>query len=362
MPKKTAHQGPAEAMLRVGTAMALPEVLRRLGANPRDVLSEAGFDVGLFDDPDNLITFKARGRLIAHCVARTGCQHFGLLVGQPGGLHSLGLMGLLAKFSPDVGTALNSLVRYFHLHLRGAALILTVDGGAAILNYQIYERGAQANDQVGDGVVAVMFNIMRELCGPDWKPTEVWFAHRKPENIEPFRRFFQVRLRFDAEQNAVIFSSSWLQRPLPEVHPDARRSLQKQIDALEARHGDNFPEQVRTVLRAALASGDARADRVAALFSMNRRTLNRRLNSFGIGYQELVDEIRFGLAQQLLDDTDLAVSEIAMALHYADARSFIRAFRRWSDATPARWRAKQKMLRRTALSPRRSRMPSSAAS
>ena len=111
MPKRTARPEPAEAMLRVGTIMALPEVLRRLGANPRDVLSEAGFDVGLFDDPDNRITFKARGRLIAHCVERTGCQHFGLLVGQPGGLHSLGLMGLLAKFSPDVGTALNSLVR-----------------------------------------------------------------------------------------------------------------------------------------------------------------------------------------------------------------------------------------------------------
>ncbi len=349
MSKRTARQGPPEAMLRVGTAMALPEVLRRLGANPRDVLSEAGFDVGLFDDPDNLITFKARGRLLAYCVARTGCQHFGLLVGQPGGLHSLGLVGLLAKFSPDVGTALNSLVRHFHLHLRGAALNLNVEGGAAILNYHIYQRGAQANDQVGDGVVAVMFNILRELCGPDWKPTEVWFAHRKPENIEPFRRFFQVRLRFDAEQNAVVFSSSWLHRPLPE-HPDARRSLQKQIDALEARHGDNFPEQVRTVLRAALATGDARADRVAALFSMNRRTLDRRLDSFGIGYQELVDEIRFGLAQQMLNDTDLAVSEIAMTLHYADARSFIRAFRRWSDATPARWRATQKMLRRIALS------------
>ena len=349
MSKRTARQEPAEAMVRVGTVMALPEVLRRLGANPRDVLSEAGFDVGLFDDPDNLITFKARGRLIAHCVARTGCQHFGLLVGQPGGLHSLGLIGLLAKFSPDVGTALNNLVRHFHLHLRGAALALNVEGGAAILNYHIYQRGAQANDQVGDGVVAVMFNIMRELCGPDWKPTEVWFAHRKPENIEPFRRFFQVRLCFDAERNALIFSSSWLLRPLPEVHPDVRRSLQKQIDALEARHGDNFPEQVRTVLRAALATEDARADRVAALFAMNRRTLNRRLNSFGIGYQELVDEIRFGLAQQMLDDTDLAVSEIAMMLHYADARSFIRAFRRWSDATPARWRATQKMLRRIAL-------------
>jgi AraC-like DNA-binding protein len=342
--------------------MGLPEVLRSLGVSPRKVLSEAGFDPGLFDDPDNVISYTARGRLMAHCVARTGCQHFGLLVGQRAGLHSLGLVGLLVKYSPDVGTALRNLVRHFHLHFRGAAPTLQEEGGTAILGYQIYQRGAQANDQVGDGAVAVIFNILHELCGPDWKPMEACFAHRKPEDVGPFRRFFGVFLRFDAEQNGLVFSSSWLKRPLPEVHPDIRRLVQKQIDALEAQHGDDFPEQVRAVLRVALATGDANAKHIATLFSMHHRTLNRRLNDHGIGYQELVDEIRFEIARQMLNDSDLAVSEIAVMLHYADARSFIRAFRRWSDATPARWRASQKRLRRTSVAQRGRRTPSRAAS
>ena len=66
----------------------------------------------------------------------------------------------------------------------------------------------------------------------------------------------------------------------------------------------------------------------------------------GIGYQELVDETRFDMAQQMLKESNLEVGEIALMLHYAEARSFIRAFRRWSDTTPARWRATQKQLRR----------------
>jgi AraC-like DNA-binding protein len=208
----------------------------------------------------------------------------------------------------------------------------------------------------------VFFNIMRELCGPDWKPMGIWFAHREPEDSKPFRRFFGARLSFDAEQNALVVSSPWLKRPLPEIHPGVRRLVQKQIDALEAQHGDNFPEQVRTVLRPALATGDANADRVAALFSMHHRTPNRRLNAYGIGYLELVDERRFEFAQQLLKDSDLKVSEIAMMLHYADARSFIRAFRRWSDATPACWRATQKMLRSTAVTQQGRKTVSPAAS
>jgi AraC-like DNA-binding protein len=78
---------------------------------------------------------------------------------------------------------------------------------------------------------------------------------------------------------------------------------------------------------------------------MHPRTLNRRLNTYGLGYQELLDETRFEIAQQMLKESSLEVSEIALRLDYAEARSFIRAFRRWSGTTPARWRATEKQLR-----------------
>jgi AraC-like DNA-binding protein len=361
MRMRVPSQRPAEAMLHVGPTMGLPQVLKSLGFSPHKVLLDAGFDPEVFDDPDNVIPYAARGRLFAHCVATTGCQHFGLLVGQHAGLHSLGLMGLLVRYSPDVGTALRNLVNHFHLHFRGAALSLQVERSASILGYRATQRGTVATNQVGDGAVAAIFNILRELCGPDWKPTEAWFAHREPEDVEPYRRFFGVRLRFDAEQNALVFSSSWLKRALPEIHPDVRRLMQKQIDALEAQHHEDFPEQVRAVLRTAVATGNASAESLARLFSIHPRTLHRRLNADGTGYQELVDEIRFEVARQMLNDSNLEVSEIALMLHYADARSFIRAFRRWSDATPAHWRATQKTLRRTAELQRARRTASRAA-
>jgi len=340
----TAGKGPGTRrdMLRIGATMGVPPVLRSLGLVPAEVLSAGGFDQGLFDDPDNLISFAARNRLLEHCVAMSGCEHFGLLIGQHGGLHSLGLVGLLVKYSPDVEAALANLVRYFHLHAHGATLNLAVQGGTAILGYQIQEGGAGTNRQVGDGAIAGLFNILRELCGPGWKPTEVWAIHRKPRNIEPYQQYFKARLRFNAEQNAIVFHSSWLATPLPEVHSDVRRMVQKQIDALASRHRDDFPEQVRTLLRAALLSGDARADRVASLLSIHPRTLNRRLNPYGLSYQTLLDNCRFEMAQQMLKDSDLKISEIALVLHYADARSFIQAFRRWCNTTPARWRAAQK--------------------
>jgi AraC-like DNA-binding protein len=337
--RQTARRGKRDATVRIAGTYALPAVLRSLGADPEEVLAEVGFDLRLFDDPDGRIGYAARSRLLAHCAARTGCPHFGLLVGQHNGLHSLGLVGLLVKYSPDVGTALRGLVRHLHLHVRGAVTTLAVDNGVAILVYDVYQPHAGASDQVGDGAVASMFNVVRELCGPEWKPVEVRFAHREPADVGPFRRYFRAPLVFNAEQNALVFSADWLTRKLPRADPEVRRLLQKQIDELEARHGDDFPEQVQSVLRTALVTGHGRADQVASLFSMHARTLNRHLNAFGTGFQQLVDESRFEIARQMLEDSEMALSQIAALLEYANASAFARAFRRWSGTTPARWRA-----------------------
>jgi AraC-like DNA-binding protein len=306
------------------------------------VLAEAGIAPALFDDPDNRISYVGRSRLISLCVARTGCRHFGLLVGQQGGLHSLGLVGLLVKYSPDVGTALRSLVRYFHLHARGAVLTLDIDGDLATLSYGIYQPQVEAADQIGDGAVAMLLNIVRALGGPDWTPVEVRFAHRRPEDVGPFRRFFHAPLRFDAEQYGLVFSAAWLSRPLTDIEPDLHRLVQKQIDVLDARYGEDFPDQVRSVLRTALVTDQASAEQVAALFSMHSRTMNRRLNAFGTRFRELVDEVCFEIARQLLEDSAMDLSQIAGLLDYADGSAFTRAFRRWSGTTPSDWRAQRR--------------------
>jgi AraC-like DNA-binding protein len=334
-----APRNPADSTVRMGTALAIPDVLRSLGANPEEVLAELGYDLKLFDDPERRIPVAARNRLVSHCATRTDCPHFGLLAGQQNGLHSFGLLGLLVKYSPDVGTALRSLVRYFRLHVSGATLGLVVEGDTALMTWEVHQSAAEAVDHIGDAAVATMQNILRALCDPDWRPTEAWFAHRKPADVGPFRRFFRVPLRFDAEQFALVFSTRHLNRRLPVNDDELRHLLQSQIDTLEARHGDDFPEQVRSVLRTALITGHARADQVAVLFGMHSRTLNRRLNDFGMGFQQLMDESRFEIARQMLEGSAMEISQIAELLDYAAPGVFTRAFRRWSGTTPAQWRA-----------------------
>jgi AraC-like DNA-binding protein len=324
--------------VRVGTLLPMADILLGMGVDPTELLAAEGVDPKVFDAPDNQIPLTVHNRLIASAVARSGCPHIGLLVGQRDGLHSLGLAGLLVRYSPDVETALRSFVRYLHTHVRGAKSALTVDGDVATLNWEIYQPGVEAVEQVGDGALAVMFNILRELCGPDWKPIEVRFAHREPAQLQPFRMCFRTTLSFDAEDYSMRFAATWLQRPVAQADTALQRVLQKEIDAIEARHEADFPEQVRSVLRKALLTGHSRSDQLAALFSMHSSTLARRLKPHGVGFRELVDECRYEVAREMLANSGLDVSHIAAMLDYADASAFTRAFKRWSGVAPARWR------------------------
>jgi len=47
--------------VRIGTILTIPALLRSLGADPAEVFAEARIDPALLDDPDNLISYEARG-------------------------------------------------------------------------------------------------------------------------------------------------------------------------------------------------------------------------------------------------------------------------------------------------------------
>ena len=116
--------------------------------------------------------------------------------------------------------------------------------------------------------------------------------------------------------------------------------LTERMQAFEAQFHDEFPERVRRVLRTALLTDRTSSDDIAALFSMSSRTLNRRLGTYGLTFQNLVDEGRYEIARQALIDTDMNVSHVAALLDY-DASSFVRAFQRWSGKSPTQWRSEQ---------------------
>ncbi len=107
------------------------------------------------------------------------------------------------------------------------------------------------------------------------------------------------------------------------------------IDSAPAR---SSADQVRRLLRIFLPTSQCTAAHVARVLRMDRRTLHRRLEREGTGFQALLDEIRFDVAREMLQDDHIPVFNVAQSLGYSDPSAFTRAFRRWSRLTPVEWR------------------------
>jgi AraC-like DNA-binding protein len=115
-------------------------------------------------------------------------------------------------------------------------------------------------------------------------------------------------------------------------------SLRIAEKAAEVAGRTELIQRVHRALRTLLLNGKSSGDDVARMLAMHRRTLNRRLQKQSTTFQEVLDEVRFEVARQLLADPLVAIDDIAATLGYASVSPFMRSFRRWTGTTPGRWR------------------------
>jgi AraC-like DNA-binding protein len=327
--------------MRVAPLFALASRLRACGIDPAQAFAEAGLGAEVPTDPEQPVPYREATALFAVCVRLTGEQDFALRAGMSLGLAALGLPGDLARNSPTVGDALRALSAHFRLHDQGGGVVLDVHDGIASLMYLIHEPGAQAVDQIADFALAIACGLMRDLCGADWRPSLVRFAHREPSDRAPYRDLFGSRLEFDSPADGLLFAASWLALPISNADPRRLDDLSRRAAGLERDDRISWVQRLRATLRAGLAFRECAIEQVSAVIGIHRRTLERRLRDEGTTFTEQLDAARHDLAIQLLENTRLPMTEIADALDFSDPAVFSRAFRRWRGTTPSTWRAQR---------------------
>jgi AraC-like DNA-binding protein len=105
-----------------------------------------------------------------------------------------------------------------------------------------------------------------------------------------------------------------------------------------ASNGLDFPGSLKLTLRSYLPEGYPDVTLAAEIAGSSVRTLQRRLMPFGLSYSHLIQQVRFEVASEMLEDSNVRMLDVARAVGYEDQSHFTRAFRRIAGVTPTEYR------------------------
>ena len=322
-------------------ALHLVELVQRWGVTSSQLLRGLDLDERELRDPSKKLGVSVLVPLVERARALTGEPGLGLYFGLRMQVASHGYLGFATMTASTVGEALDLATRFAPVITTALSLRLLRSGNVVSL---VIEEEADLGSVRDVVLLAVLVGVWRIGCTLTGRELEghadVVFA--EPSYFERFRPL-GPRVSFGAAQNRLVFDAALLDYPLVSADPAALQLAREQCErALEMLGFDGrIVARVRAVLPKA-GGGFRTLDELAAKLRTSSRTLKRNLAAFGTAYSTLLDEARLDRARRLLEGERLSLDAIAETLGYSDTANFTRAFRRWTQTTPAAYRRRAK--------------------
>jgi len=250
------------------------------------------------------------------------------------------LFGKLLVSATTLGEALVLGSRSVRLVGGGALqLSLNVTGERASVSMSRMYRSVPHDESV-EYALASLYCSSRALTGAPLPLAEVTFAHDRPHDVSHHERVFGAPVRFGAAQNGYFFDSEQLLLPLASGDLSLRQQLQGAAARVLRRSEDpaDFRRTVRAAIERELQRGDASVGRVAERLGLHPKALARKLASQTLSFRELLDAVRYELADRHLRAPDARVGQVARLLGYSEKSAFNRAFKRWAGRSPQAFR------------------------
>lgn len=325
--------------IRGSSLQGFSELVDDLGADPWELLGDAGIDPAAVGDPESLITARSVLSVMENAARATGTPDFGRRLAQRQGIEILGVLGIAARSSSTVEDALVAVDE--HMATYSTELLARVDPQPeerlACFEWRLRTLDAVPHQQSAELALGVALRIFRVLAGDTFTPDVVLLRHPPLGDPAGYAEHFGCPVRFETDRHGFLFRRDVLHRPLSDdvaVHQLALRYLADQ--AIPADVDDRTP--AAEVIRRMLPTGALSLEQVAAQLAVHPRSLQRQLAVQETTYQQLVDDTRRDEAARLLRDTDLPLAQIAHLLGYTEQSVFSRSCTRWFGTSPGRTR------------------------
>ena len=311
---------------------------QRYGRDPSDALRQAQIAPRELATDGARVTAAQFEALNAHAMQELDDEALGWFSRRlPWG--SYGMLCRASLGAPDLGVAIRRWCRHHRLLTDDIRLDLTVRDGIATVT--LTEQRA-----LGDFREFCLVSSLRFLHGyACWAIDsrialrDANFPFAAPPHRDAYALMFTGDVRFDAAHASYSFDERYLRLPMQRDEPALRAMLRRALPltVLQYRRDRLLGQRVRELLRTRMAEA-ATADALAAMLHLSSRTLHRQLNEEGLTLQALKDEVRHEQAIVQLRRSTKPIKQIALAVGFRNEKSFSRAFRQWTGATPGEFR------------------------
>jgi AraC-like DNA-binding protein len=333
----------SQQLVRISVLQNLDKVLLGFGLDPVAELAKLDMHPDMFQDSELLIDARSVAVMLEHFVGVTGCADFPRRLAAAQDLSLTGALALFLQTASTLGEALQALCQYQHVH-HAQSVIWRLEDLGIVATFSIFINAEGLSPLqhrlVVDLSLAQGYRVINELTNGGVRLNHVRFRCERTDEMQNYRRFFQAPVEFNAEADGLVLPAGSLDMPLS--HPDAQmhEAVRQQISAIGAAGEEaSLIQEVRTIIRSLLPTGNYSVERVAKCYACDKRTLQRYLREEAdTTYQALLDDVRFELVQHYLRDSQMPMTQLSYVAGFTDPSNFARAFRKRFRMPPKQWR------------------------
>lgn len=322
----------------VSYARHLVELCKRWHVAPEELSADtvlARLEPAILDARLSPLEFNM---LVARALRLTGepalGYHFGLQVK----LSAHGFLGYAVMTSATLREALALTEKFFSTRSGALAFSFFIEGDTAVVQI---DNTADIRPPFAFPFESLLIGLAHAgayITGESTLGAEIWIDFPEPAYYQACAHLLPCPIRYGKPVNQLRFPAQLLDKPLLMADATASQLASEQCEReLAALSSKPLVTRVRALLGEDM-SAMPDLETVARRCCMSARSLKRKLAEQGVGFSELIAEMRRDEAILRLAEGRLSVEQIAERLGYRDPANFTRAFKSWTGATPRQYR------------------------
>lgn len=314
--------------------------LREEGVSVGQALTGTGLSLSILNKPEQHVSLSQELIFLRNLRKATANNAIGLKVGACYPLTLFGIYGYALMSAATVRDALKLAYEYVELSFAFYEHSLSFRGNHVVMCMSSTDYNSDDIAMLNEREMIATLMILRGLMGEDFRLHAATLSSAPQAGLTEYEKYFECPVAFNADENTLVFCNTLLDIPVLQCDSDTASLCIDRCERLRARLTEeyNIVDEVRELIL--LRPGYfPNINELSSRLNMSGRTLRRKLTAHGVGYQQILDGLRFELSREYLYTTNISVEQISILLGYSDPAHFSNAFRRWAGVPPSDFRA-----------------------